>query len=263
MQKRLLQLPKSTGGLALPNVLYYYWAANIHKLLYWTDKPTTNQPAWAHIEMSSSRVSLRSWLCSPLPVSATEASDNLVVRQSFKIWLQFRKHFGLQGSSIHAPVSHNHSFKPSIMDSKFQLWSERGVASINDLYDDGTFMSFSDLSSKCNLPSTHLFSFFQIRHLSQKNYLGFPNTPPQTLLDTLLVINPNQKGNISHIFYAMDVITSVFPQHTKHLWEQDLGINFEDDQWDKILELVHNSSVCARHGLIQCKSLTQDLLHQS
>lgn len=253
MQKKLLQLPKSTGGLALPNFVYYYWAANIHKLLYWTDKHTTDQPAWVHIEMSSSQVSLRSWLCSPLPVSATEASDNPVVKQSFKIWLQFRKHFGLQGSSIHAPVSHNHSFKPSIMDSAFQLWSERGVASINDLYDNGTFMSFSDLSSKFNLPSSHLFRFFQIRHFAQKNYPDFPNTPPQTLLDTLLRINPNQKGNISHIFNAMDVITSVFPQHTKHLWEQDLGLNFEEDQWDNILELVHNSSLCARHGLIQCK----------
>ena len=44
-----------------------------------------------------------------------------------------------------------------------------------------------------------------------------------------------------------------FLQHTKHLWEQDLGLNFEEDQWDNILELVHNSFVCARHGLIQCK----------
>ena len=60
MQKKLLQLPKSTGGLALPNFVYYYWAANIHKLLYWTDKHTTDQPAWVHIKMSSSQVSLRS-----------------------------------------------------------------------------------------------------------------------------------------------------------------------------------------------------------
>ena len=35
----------------------------------------------------------------------------------------------------------------------------------------------------------------------------------------------------------MDVITSVFQQHTKHLWEQDPGLNFEDDQWDKIPDL--------------------------
>ena len=106
-------------------------------------------------------------------------------------------------------------------------------------------MSFSDLSSKFKLPSSPLFRFFQIRHFAQKNYPDFPNTPPQTLLDTLLMINPNQKGNISHVFNAMDAITSVFPQHIKHLWEQDLGLNFEEDQWDNILKLIHNSSVCA------------------
>ena len=53
----------------------------------------------------------------------------------------------------------------------------------------------------------------------------------------------------------MDVNTSVFPQHTKDLWEQDQWLNLEKDQWDNIFELVRNSSVCARHELIQCKLL--------
>uniref|UniRef100_A0AAR2IKV5 Reverse transcriptase domain-containing protein n=1 Tax=Pygocentrus nattereri TaxID=42514 RepID=A0AAR2IKV5_PYGNA len=58
IRSKILQLPKRVGGLALPN----YWAANIHKLLYWTDTPMTNQPAWVKIEMSSSQSSLRAWL---------------------------------------------------------------------------------------------------------------------------------------------------------------------------------------------------------
>ena len=184
--------------------------------------------------------------------SVTDVSINPVVTQSFKIWLQFRKHFSLQRSSTHAPVSQNPNFKPSIMDSAFQLWSDRGIISINYLYDNCTFMSFTDLSAKFQLPSSHLFCFFQIRHFVQKNCLDFPNHPPQTLLDTLLILKPNQSGNISHICITLDSIISDFPQQTRKLWKQDLG-HIEDDQWDNILELVHNSSICARHGLIQCK----------
>lgn len=34
-----------------------------------------------------------------------------------------------------------------------------------------------------------------------------------------------------------------------------MGFGIEDDFWDKILHRVHTSSLCARHGLIQCKIL--------
>lgn len=161
--------------------------------------------------------------------ASTISSINPVVIQSLKIWLQFRKHFSLQCSSIHAPVSHNHSFKPSIMDSAFQLWSDRGIISIKDLYDNGTFMSFTDLSTKFQLPSSHLFRFFQIRHFFQKNYPDFPNLPTQTLVDSLLTVNPNQRGTLSHICNALDSTISVFPQQTRELWERDLR-HIEDDQ---------------------------------
>ena len=67
------------------------------------------------------------------------------------------------------------------------------------------------------------------------------------------MINPNQRGNISYIFRAMDSITAIFPQNTKNLWEQDLGLTLDEDQWANILELVHYSSICAHNGLIQCK----------
>ena len=53
MRKNILQLPKRSRGLALPNFLHYYWAANIQKLLYWTAKTTVNQPAWVQVEFSS------------------------------------------------------------------------------------------------------------------------------------------------------------------------------------------------------------------
>uniref|UniRef100_A0A8P4GNT1 Reverse transcriptase zinc-binding domain-containing protein n=1 Tax=Dicentrarchus labrax TaxID=13489 RepID=A0A8P4GNT1_DICLA len=253
MRKKILQLPKRAGGLALPNFLHYYWAANIQKMLFWTVKSTILQPAWVQMEFSSTQMSLQSWLCSRLPVSVANVSTSPVVTQSLKIWLHFRKHFGLQGPSTLAPVFHNHNFKSSTMDSAFQLWSDSGILSIKDLYDKGTYMSFTDLSATFKLPSLHLFCFLQVRHFVQKYYPDFPNLAPQTLLDTLLMINPNQKGNISHISSAMDCITSVFPQQTRESWEQDLGLNIEDDQWGNILELVHNSSICARHGLIQCK----------
>ena len=39
MQKNILQLPKRSGGLALPNFLHYYWAANIQNSYTGQPKP--------------------------------------------------------------------------------------------------------------------------------------------------------------------------------------------------------------------------------
>lgn len=39
IQKEFLKKQKTQGGLALPNFRYYYWAANISKVLYWLHNP--------------------------------------------------------------------------------------------------------------------------------------------------------------------------------------------------------------------------------
>lgn len=39
----------------------------------------------------------------------------------------------------------------------------------------------------------------------------------------------------------------------KALWEEDLGEGISEELWGNILKRVHTSSVCARHGSIQCK----------
>ena len=86
MWKKILQLPKWAGGLALPNLLHYYWAANIQKCLFLTVESTISQPAWVQMEFSSTQMSLRSWLCSPLPVSVTNVSTSLVVTIQKALW---------------------------------------------------------------------------------------------------------------------------------------------------------------------------------
>lgn len=39
------------------------------------------------------------------------------------------------------------------------------------------------------------------------------------------------------------------------VWGQDLGTDITDDQWDCMVDLVHKSSIRARHCLLQCKIL--------
>ena len=252
IKKAYLQQPKSMGGMALPNFLHYYWASNIQKLLFWLRKD--NIPLWAQMETLSSQESLSSLVCSALPLSYS-LSPMPSVSHTLKIWTQFRSHFSLNRPSCSSPIYRNHRFKPSCTDNTFLAWLEKGIESVGDLYSNGIFSSFSDLSQRFNLPRSHLFRYFQIRHFLQKQFPEFPHQPTPSKLDSILSLNSNARGLVSvSVLYSENYSIRPETLHSlKAAWVEDLGPDMTDDMWAKVLELVHTSSICARHGLLQCK----------
>ena len=94
--KEFLQRHKSVGGLSLPNLRFYYWAANIHKMVLWTHEPELN---WCKLEALSCSTSLLALLTSKLPFRSSQFTCNQIVVSTLKIWFQFRYALGLQGHS--------------------------------------------------------------------------------------------------------------------------------------------------------------------
>ncbi len=74
-------------------------------------------------------------------------------------------------------------------------------------------------------------------------------------MDTILSLNPDRRGLISVIYESLDSLSSDPSESPKNIWEQELGITISEIEWDYILDLVHSSSICARHSLMQCKIL--------
>lgn len=80
IKRAVLQLPKSKGGLALPNFRHYYWACTINKILFGnTNIASGGPPQWALMETSSSRLSLWSVVCSQLPLLVRQVAQNPIV----------------------------------------------------------------------------------------------------------------------------------------------------------------------------------------
>ena len=169
------------------------------------------------------------------------------------MWIQFRKHYGLNELSTLALVVKNHLFPPSLSDSTFTIWRNKGLLHVKHLYKDNIFTNFTELAARFELPHSHFFRFLQARHFVKTNYPHFPNHPPGSLIDTLLTLDPVQKRSISVIYNAIDSLNPDPTTRLKQTWEEELGAPISDNQWDQILKLVHTSSICARHSLLQCK----------
>lgn len=253
LRRSILQSAKCEGGLSLPNFRNYYWAANIQKLLYWLAEDNDSLPVWVQMEKLSSRYSLSSILSSSLSLSPALVGDNPIARETIAIWRQLRKHFGLSGPSILTPLLKNCNFIPSVTDLAFRTWHNKGLRQVKDLFHDDVFSSFADLSSKYDLPNSHFFRYLQARDFVKKQFPHFPNRPPETDLDSLLRIDPQQRRCISVLYNILDKAVSKSISSTKRGWEEELQLSLSEQQWNVALKLIHSSSICARHALIQCK----------
>uniref|UniRef100_A0AAY4CWH0 Reverse transcriptase n=1 Tax=Denticeps clupeoides TaxID=299321 RepID=A0AAY4CWH0_9TELE len=146
LRKQYLQRPRKLGGLALPHFRFYYWASNIRILKYWLQsEPSDAQINWLAIEANSVKpTSLRALVHSAILSSTLPYTKNRIVRTTLRIWVQFKRYFGLQTSSTYAPLAANHQFPPSLVDDLFSMWSKAGIHSFKDLYIDNVFETKSN-----------------------------------------------------------------------------------------------------------------------
>ena len=143
INKVMLQRHRTQGGLSLPNFRFYYWAANIQKIMYWIKFPQIN---WCLIEANSCpSCSLVSLVTSSLPLSPRQYSSSHIVITTLKILSQFRKRFNLSAASSLTPIHNSHLFLPSRLDHAFNLWLKNGIINIGQLYIGGVFGSSGDV----------------------------------------------------------------------------------------------------------------------
>lgn len=223
-----LQRPKGLGGMALPNLNYYYWATNLRILHYWLRADSShNAPAWLRLEAAS---------CSPCSLAA------LVYTSNASICREYCKNILVKTT-----------VKPSLSDGAFTLWSNHGIKSFNDLYIEGIFSSFPQIMAKYEIPKSHFFRYLQIRSFVKSVSSLFPSQPATPAIDMLLLPPPISKGAISHGYDKILSLRSNQFSAIKAQWEEDIGEELNQDLWELILLRVHSSSLCAKHGLIQCK----------
>lgn len=192
------------GGLALPNFIFYNWAANICTILHWHS--VNNQPPpWVQIEEASCSSSLTSLLCLPLSSPPLKYSNNIVVKNCLKLWTQFKRHFGIQSIPLLSPIHSNSMFLPSVTDTVFKALAEHGITSFKHFYIDGTFASYYQLGHAFNLTTIHLIKYLQICDFARTHFSGFPAIPSSSLVNTIFKNNPHQKGNISKLYNTLTV----------------------------------------------------------
>lgn len=257
--RTLLQRDRSQGGLGLPDLMGYYWAANVHKILLWFISP---QSGWCQVEndscLSSSPQALA---CSVLPFSPSRFTSNPVIIGSLRIWAQVRRRFGWLTLSRATPLCKNHLFLPANMDPRFTFFERKGLRCIQDLYIDGVFASFNQLRAAFGLCGSDFFRYFQLRDFAKTHSSSFPQTLPSGGVDLILEARDLTRSHVSYFYNLFSVTEETSINKIKADWEGELQLTLSDDFWEGALQAVNASSSCARLSLIQFKVLHR--LHYS
>lgn len=159
-----LHLLKDKGGLSLPNLKNYYWAAQINAIVAWIGND--REAIWTQIEQDS----VKGVPLSILPFIDTKSMNKIKIKgewikNTLKVWTTVRKMLGGPQSISRAMlIVGNIEFPPSVWDSGFRRWGEKGLHTINHLFKGTELKSFSQLQEQFNLPSNDLYRYFQIRH---------------------------------------------------------------------------------------------------
>ena len=142
---------------------------------------------------------------------------------------------------------------PPWHDRSYHDWGEKGLVSINDLYIDSKFASFSQLKEKYNLSHSHFFRYLQVRHYTQSKIENFKNLPIEHDIYRVLKSPPDSRHLVSKIVHLFDDRIVAHTVGTRDAWREELGIELSESMWTKCLSGIHSCSVNSRHQLIQFK----------
>uniref|UniRef100_H2MR45 Reverse transcriptase domain-containing protein n=1 Tax=Oryzias latipes TaxID=8090 RepID=H2MR45_ORYLA len=147
-----LQRSKDQAGLAVPNIRFYYWAAQMRYIHEWVNPTVSN--TW--IDMESGNCGIVTLKYCPFICYnkvKLEVQNNFIVSNTLNTWnkmllfFKLKKHF-----SVLAPTFRNPDFIPSCQDIGFKLWHEKGLEQLAKLYGGNALESFEALKNKFSAP---------------------------------------------------------------------------------------------------------------
>lgn len=233
---KTLQLSKLDGGLGLPNLKYYFWAAQLKPLKVWIQNDT--QTRWLNIEQS---------IC-PEPMQILPFLDTPIkeltdwTKITLKIWKKIQSAFGLPKTiSSLASIGFMKTFTPNNLDTAFRKWSDHGLVYVWQLFNGGNLKTFEQLKNDFELPRTDFFRYLQLRTFltTHKEWtkLTAP-TPIEEFLIELQTGNGDKKivSKLYHIFLSMNSHNSL---RIKQRWEAEMNMPISQDTWRQMCTEAH------------------------
>lgn len=136
----------------------------------------------------------------------------------------------------------------------FKHWMEKGLSQIKDLYNEGTLMSFQQLTDKHDLPRKHFFKYLQIRSFICSQIKSTLEATLSTL-EKFPVHHLYDRGQLSKFY---DILLAGSKENSMSYlaaWKNDLQENISVEDWEEACLYAQTQTINTRFQLLQYKWL--------
>lgn len=122
-----MQLPKDKGGMALPDLKNYYYAAQMRTLGYLCD--SQYRARWKEIEQEGFvGPPIQALMADPKLQNDLTNKNNPRIKTTLKAWQKVVRKYNLKGAEIILRLcTYDTDFIPNRTDSRFKIWMDRGL----------------------------------------------------------------------------------------------------------------------------------------
>lgn len=244
----ILKLPKSQGGLNIPNLRYYFWAAQLRPMVVWMQDQSNTQ--WLNIEKSLCDKPLGA-----LPFSGFALKDVEIGEWSsatIKIWKKIQQCLDLpKDLSALSSIACLQGFTPSLLNSGFSRWSNFGITKLFHLLGKGQLKSFEQLNQEFHLPHSESFRYLQIKSFISKHKDFKKVIKPSPFEELLIKIHKGYKlsKSISQFYKILSSTDINNTLHIKTKWGDETHSSISDEMWEDI---------CSEAHLVTCSNLWRE-----
>lgn len=258
----LLYLPYERGGLQLPNLTWYFWAAQVRMAMFYFAKD--HPPAWVSIESVKIKIPPFLYIYSADKKLLSKQTQNPFLRNTIKIWYDIHNYLKeTPPLSRFTPIYGNSNFTPGKADAGFKIWFNQGIKNVCDLYQNDSLMSFEQLKNKFDIPSKHFFKFLQIRHFIATRQNNSLKMPPLSSLENIIITHLKGRGQVSVLYKLFMNNSGESSRSILQAWKNDLQMDIADGEWSKCCSSAQTQTINVHSKLLQYKWLTRQYLTPS
>lgn len=232
---KTLQQKKEKGGLALPNLINYYNAAQIKPILIMNNKKWN--PKWKNMEV---------YLVEQCNVWFPKIKTKLhtfTARHTIKMWRRLCKLLKTTDKDwiCLRAIRKDPEFLPNKEDKAFNLWESKGLIRFSQLYNDEGFDSFENLERRYQLPRSHFYRYLQVRSYANKNILMANLEQLHPFVREMLKITENEslKYATGQIYRTLQQNEENVTNHIKGKWEDELKTSIMEKEWEQSFKEIY------------------------
>lgn len=144
---KTLQLPKDKGGMALPNLEEYFYAAQIRPLICWCNNEYFSR--WKSIEIEQAGVEVRNLIAYKGLLGKIGNQLNVITKNTIEIWNTVVERYKLEKEVKNLSwFAFDDRLIPGINDKGFKQWAKKGITAICTMVERGKLQSFEKLRDR-------------------------------------------------------------------------------------------------------------------